>query len=100
MDRQVLRQIKQLDGQVCCRLCEQVHNFRAFAGDLAPFDRLPAQPSDGELPIIKLPAGRRSMELQANAQERPDISAGERASHDPIKRILKLRWMGMEVDAE
>jgi hypothetical protein len=40
------------------------------------------------------------MELQANAQERPDVSAEERASHDLIKRILKLRWMGMEAEAE
>ena len=36
--------------------------------------------------------------MQANpkVQERPDVSAAERTSHELVMRILKLRWMGME----
>jgi hypothetical protein len=40
------------------------------------------------------------MEMRSSVQERPDVSAQERASHELIKRILKLRWIGMEVEAE
>lgn len=40
------------------------------------------------------------MEMQRKAPERPDVSAEERRSHELIKQILKLRWMGREVEAE
>ena len=32
--------------------------------------------------------------------ELPDVSAEQRASNDMIKLIRKLRWMGMEGEAE
>ena len=40
--------------------------------------------------------------MQANpkVQERPDVSAAERTSHELVMRILKLRWMGMENETE
>ena len=40
------------------------------------------------------------MEIHANVQERPDVSSAERTSHEFIMRILKLRWMGMDNEAE
>ena len=40
------------------------------------------------------------METASNAQERPDVSVEERSSRDVIKRILKLRWIGMQEEAE
>jgi hypothetical protein len=40
------------------------------------------------------------MEISSNVCECPDVSADERATHQLIKRILKLRWMGMEQEAE
>jgi hypothetical protein len=40
------------------------------------------------------------MEFDAHVAERPDVPAGERASHDIIMRILKLRWMGLDDEAE
>lgn len=36
----------------------------------------------------------------ARVQERPPAAAEERASHELVMRILKLRWMGMENEAE
>lgn len=33
-------------------------------------------------------------------QELPDVSAEQRASNDKIKLIRKLRWMGMESEAQ
>ena len=42
------------------------------------------------------------MELQKRDQVKdlPDVSADQRASNDMIKLICKLRWMGMEGEAE
>lgn len=44
------------------------------------------------------------MELQMQARPRdqdiPDVSADQRASNEMIKLIRKLRWMGMEGEAE
>jgi len=40
------------------------------------------------------------MEFNADVRERSDLSAEERMSHELIMRILKLRWMGMENEAE
>lgn len=40
------------------------------------------------------------MEMLSNTQEHPNVSAEERTSHDLTKRIVKLRWIGMEVEAE
>jgi len=40
------------------------------------------------------------METAPNTRECPKVSAEERAKHDLIKQILKLRWMGMEKEAE
>jgi hypothetical protein len=33
-------------------------------------------------------------------QELPDVSAEQRASNEMVKLIRKLRWMGMEREAE
>ena len=42
------------------------------------------------------------MELQTQYQikDLPDVSADQRASNETIKLIRKLRWMGMEGEAE
>jgi hypothetical protein len=39
------------------------------------------------------------MEVYASVRERPDVSAQERASHELLMRVLKLRWMGLENEA-
>ncbi len=39
------------------------------------------------------------MEMQFKQQELPDVSADQRAANELIKRIRKLRWMGMEGEA-
>jgi hypothetical protein len=41
-----------------------------------------------------------TMDMQSCAQAPPGVSAVERDSHDIVTRILKLRWMGMEVEAK
>jgi hypothetical protein len=33
-------------------------------------------------------------------QQQPDVSSTERESHKLVNRILKLRWLGMEDEAE
>jgi hypothetical protein len=43
--------------------------------------------------------GRLRMEKPPSNRKRPEISAEERAKHDLIKQMLKLRWMGMEKEA-
>ncbi len=40
------------------------------------------------------------MKGYASVQERPNLPPDERASHELILRILKLRWMGLEREAE
>lgn len=40
------------------------------------------------------------MQTNPKVQERPDVSAAERTSHELVMRILKLRWMGMENGTE
>ena len=40
------------------------------------------------------------MNGQANDQGVPDVSAGQRASNEMIKLIRKLRWMGLESEAQ
>jgi hypothetical protein len=42
------------------------------------------------------------MELQSQRRLKdvPDVSADQRASNEMIKLIRKLRWMGMEGEAE
>jgi len=35
-----------------------------------------------------------------NIQQNPDVSAAEGASRELVMRILKLRWMGMDNEAE
>ncbi len=39
------------------------------------------------------------MKMRSHDHERPDVSAEERRSHELIKRILKLRWIGMDAEA-
>jgi hypothetical protein len=39
------------------------------------------------------------MEMIVKQQELPDVSADQRAANELIKRIRKLRWMGMEGEA-
>jgi hypothetical protein len=40
------------------------------------------------------------MEMAPEIQENPDQAAEQPASHDLVMRILKLRWMGMDDEAE
>ncbi len=40
------------------------------------------------------------MEESSDIRECPDVLAKERDSHDLVKRILKLRWIGMDVEVE
>ncbi len=40
------------------------------------------------------------MEMRSNVKECPDVLAEEWASHELIRRFLKLRWMGMEDEAD
>lgn len=40
------------------------------------------------------------MEFDAHVAERPDVSARERESRDIVMRILKLRWIGLDNEAE
>lgn len=40
------------------------------------------------------------MEQIVRQQDLPDVSAEQRASNDMIKMIRKLRWMGMEGEAQ
>jgi len=40
------------------------------------------------------------MEKHFMQHEPPDVSAEQRESNELIKRIRKLRWMGMESEAE
>lgn len=40
------------------------------------------------------------MEAASNAQARPDVSAQERNSNELVKRIRKLRWIGLDDEAE
>jgi hypothetical protein len=40
------------------------------------------------------------MERYMRRQELPDVSADQRAANELIKRIRKLRWMGMDGEAE
>jgi hypothetical protein len=39
------------------------------------------------------------MEMLGKQQELPDVSADQRAANELIKRIRKLRWMGLEGEA-
>jgi hypothetical protein len=40
------------------------------------------------------------METILRQQERPDVSIEQRRSSELVKRIRKLRWMGLEGEAE
>lgn len=40
------------------------------------------------------------MEMHANVRECPQVAADESPSYRLATRILKLRWMGMETEAE
>jgi len=40
------------------------------------------------------------MEIQSGTVERPDVSPEERQSHELMKQFLKLRWIGLEREAE
>jgi hypothetical protein len=54
----------------------------------------------------KKECGEAAMEMEANVRENPsiqhspDVSVAEHASHELVMRILKLRWMGMDDEAE
>ena len=39
------------------------------------------------------------MAMLVKQQELPDVSADQRAANELIKRIRKLRWMGMDGEA-
>jgi hypothetical protein len=40
------------------------------------------------------------MARPSDVAQQPDVSGTERAAHNLVKRILKLRWIGMEDEAE
>jgi hypothetical protein len=40
------------------------------------------------------------MAASANVQQRPDVVVDEAASRVLVMRILKLRWMGMDIEAD
>lgn len=40
------------------------------------------------------------MEMRHDQQKPPEVSAEQRASNELVKLIRKLRWMGMEEEAE
>ncbi len=40
------------------------------------------------------------MEMRHDRQKPPEVSAEQRASNELVKLIRKLRWMGMEEEAE
>ena len=40
------------------------------------------------------------MQMILDRQKRPDVSAEQRRSSELVKRIRKLRWMGLEGEAE
>jgi hypothetical protein len=49
--------------------------------------------------MIKTELGKSSMEMSLE-QQPPDVLAEQRASNKLVKLIRKLRWMGMEEEAE
>jgi hypothetical protein len=53
---------------------------------------------------VKIEVGRAPMEINLDIKERekerPDVSAEERAPSALLKWIRKLRWIGMEAEAE
>lgn len=40
------------------------------------------------------------MQMSLNIRECPEVSAEERVKHNLMKQMLKLRWIGMEKEAE
>jgi hypothetical protein len=44
--------------------------------------------------------GERLMKMLRDRQKRPDVSAEQRRLSELVKRIRKLRWMGLEGEAE
>jgi hypothetical protein len=40
------------------------------------------------------------MQISSGMQKPPGVTAEERASNELVKRIRKLRWIGMEEEAE
>jgi hypothetical protein len=50
--------------------------------------------------MIKNRLGKTSMEMSLEKQKPPDVLAEQRASNKLVKLIRKLRWMGMEEEAE
>jgi hypothetical protein len=40
------------------------------------------------------------MQISSGMQKPPDVTAEERASIERVKRIRKLRWIGMKEEAE
>ncbi len=40
------------------------------------------------------------MEVNDNVQQRPDVAADKDAARALAMQILKLRWMGMDIEAE
>jgi hypothetical protein len=44
--------------------------------------------------------GEAPMGPSARKEQRPDVAGEQRAACDLVKRIRKLRWMGMEEEAE
>jgi hypothetical protein len=40
------------------------------------------------------------LQMMRERQERPDVSPEQRAAAELVKRIRKLRWIGMEEEAE
>lgn len=105
MDRCTFLRLGQFSVRVHCRACGHRHEFKVANGSLAPFTVSVARfasnsPSPTVAPDQKMPIKRLSLEISPGMQERPDVSAEERASSKLVKRIRKLRWIGKVEEAE
>jgi hypothetical protein len=110
LDLETFRRIRTLVVDVRCRGCQQMHNFAIGSGALAAFgqrDRCvakhqPAFAVTGERPAStnNRSMGRSPVEMRSVVRSRPDVSVEERLASEFAKRIRKLRWMGMEDEAQ
>jgi hypothetical protein len=110
LDLETFRRIRTLVVEVRCRGCQEMHNFTIGSGALAAFrqrDRCvakhqPAFAVTGERPasIRNRSMGGSPVEMRSVVRSRPDVSVEERLASEFAKRIRKLRWMGMEDEAQ
>jgi hypothetical protein len=110
LDLETFRRIRSLVVEVRCRGCLEMHNFTVGSGALAFFrqrDRCVAknQPAFAVTGNSRTSINNRSIErspaeIRSVVRSRPDVSVEERLASELTKRIRKLRWMGMEDEAQ